>query len=186
MNPDVVLWTTFGTDIAYQAKEMQSQGVNVINAAVDFIPQPVSLAGTAYKGWYFGLDYLNYLNPPSPWGKFFNTQWRKDHGGTPPAYYNAGDYITAFATAMIIDRILGFGGSVHNGDDYVKALNQNPVFPHVYGGSAAVNGKMVINTTTHGPSAIPLLLFQGKGTGNVLDITPLATYNLNGTDFKLI
>jgi ABC-type branched-subunit amino acid transport system substrate-binding protein len=186
LNPDVVLWTTFGTDIAYQAKEMQRQGVNVVNAAVDFIPQPVSLAGTAYKGWYFGLDYLNYINPPSPWGKFFATHWRKDHGGAEPAFYNAGDYITAFATAMIIDRILGSGGDIKSGDSYVKALEQNPTFPHVYGGTASANGTIVIDKTTHGPNAIPLLLFQGQGTGNVKDITPLATYNLNGSDFKLI
>lgn len=186
LNPDVVLWTTFGTDPAYQAKQMQSAGVNVINAAVDFIPNVVALAGPAYKNWYFGLDYLNYINPPSPWGKFFLSKWKAANGGALPAYYNAGDYVTAMATAMIIDRIVGFGGSVHNGDDYVKALEMDTTFPHVYGGSASANGQMVINKTTHGPDSIPLLLFQGQGTGNVADITPLATYNLAGTDFKLI
>lgn len=186
LNPDVVLWSTFGTDIGYQAKQMVSAGVNVINAAVDFIPNVVAIAGSAYKGWYFGLDYLNYVNPPSPWGKFFLREWKKSHGGTLPAYYNAGDYVTAMSTAMIIDRIIGFGGDVKNGDDYVKALEMNPTFPHVYGGSAGSNGQIVINKTTHGPDEIPLLLFQGKGTGNVADIAPLATYNLHGKDFKLI
>ncbi len=186
LNPDIVLWTTFGTDIAYQAKEMQRQGVTPVNVAVDFIPQPVSLAGTAYKGWYFGLDYLNYLNPPSPWGKFFLANWKKDHGGALPGFYNAGDYITAFASAMIIDQLLGMGGSVMKGPDYVKALEAHPTFPHVYGGSAGANGTIVISPQTHGPNAIPLLLFQAKGTGNVADITPLATYNIGGVDFKLI
>jgi branched-chain amino acid transport system substrate-binding protein len=186
LNPDVVLWSTFGTDIGYQAKQMVSAGVNVINAAVDFIPNVVALAGSAYKNWYFGLDYLNYINPPSPYGKFFLKEWKAAHGGALPAYYNAGDYITAINTAIIIDRIIGFGGDVQNGDDYVKALEMDPTFPHVYGGSAGANGQMVINKTTHSVDAIPLLLFQGKGTGNVADITPLATYNLHGTDFKLI
>ncbi len=186
LNADVVLWSTFGTDIAYQAKQMQSAGVNVVNAAVDFIPNVVALAGPAYKDWYFGLDYLNYVNPPSPWGKFFLREWKAAHGGALPAYYNAGDYVTAMATAMIIDRIVGFGGDVHNGDDYVKALEMDATFPHVYGGGVGANGRMVIDKTTHGPDAIPLLLFQGQGTGNVADITPLATYNLHGTDFKAI
>jgi branched-chain amino acid transport system substrate-binding protein len=186
LNPDVVLWSTFGTDLGYQAKQMVSAGVNVINAAVDFIPNVVALAGPAYKGWYFGLDYLNYLNPPSAFGKFFLAQWKSSHAGALPAYYNAGDYVTAIATAILIDRIIGFGGSVHNGDNYVKALEMDPVFPHVYGGSASANGKLVINTTTHSADSIPCLLFQGKGTGNVADITPLATYNLKGADFKTI
>jgi len=59
LNPDVVIWTTFGTDPAYQAVEMQRQGVTAINAGNDFTPQSAQIAGSAYKGWYFGFDYLN-------------------------------------------------------------------------------------------------------------------------------
>src|SRR4051794_38209071 len=154
-NPDVVLWTTFGTDVAYQAKEMRRQGLSsVINAAVDFNPTLAKLAGSALKDWYFGFDYLNTVNPPSDWSKFFVTNWQKDHAGTLPSFYNAADYITAFAVAELIDRILGFGGDIKSGDDYVKALEQDPSFNHVYGGKGSELGQMVIDTKTHSPKRI--------------------------------
>jgi len=44
-DPDVIIWTTFGTDTAYQAKEIQRQGVDCINAAVDFNPTLAKLGG---------------------------------------------------------------------------------------------------------------------------------------------
>ncbi|WP_187368797.1 ABC transporter substrate-binding protein [Baekduia soli] len=186
LNPDVVLWMTFGADPAYQAKEMRRQGVNVINAAVDHTSIVAKLAGSAWKGWYFGFDNLDTANPPNPWSKFFIDNWKKDNNGDTPGYFNAGDYITAFAVARLMNDILKAGGDIHNGDDYVKALEANPSFDHVYGGSATEVGKMVIDTKTHSPSAITMLLFQSKGTGNWLDTTPLATYGINAADYKKV
>lgn len=186
MNPDVILYSSFGTDVAYQAKEAVRQGLTAISATVDFNPTLAQLAGSAIKGWYFGFDYLNTVNPPSEWSKFFVKNWEKDHGGALPSFYNAGDYVTAFALAQLIDRILGAGGDIHSGSDYVKQLNANPTFPHVYGGAGQKTGKMVIDTTTHSPSSLEMLLFMAHGTGNVKDITPLATYNLKAADFKLV
>jgi hypothetical protein len=186
LNPDVVLWTTFGTDVAYQAREMKSQGVNAINIGVDFNPTLAKLGGSAIKGWYFGFDYLNTVNPPSDWSKFFVSQWEKDNGGEVPSFYNAADYITAFAVAKLMDDILGNGGDINNGDDYVKALEADPSFNHVYGGNGSTLGKMVIDTKTHSPKSIEMLLFQAQGTGNVKDITPLATYNIKAAGFTLL
>ncbi|QEC49278.1 amino acid ABC transporter substrate-binding protein [Baekduia soli] len=185
LNPDVVIWTTFGTDPAYQAKEMLRQGVKCINAGVDHTSVVTKLAGAAWKDWYFGFDYLD-VNGPSPWTKFFVENWKKDHNGETPNYYNAGDYITAFAVATLMERILAAGGDINNGDDYVKALEADPSFPHVYGGTATEVGKIVIDPKTHSPSALTMQLFQDKGTGNVADITPLATYGIKAADFQKV
>jgi hypothetical protein len=187
LNPDIVMWTTFGTDVAYQAREMISQGLtNVTNVGIDFNPVLAKLAGPAIKGWYFGFDYLNTVKPPNKWSQFFVTNWQKDHGGELPSFYNAADYITAFAVARLMDDILASGGDIRSGDAYVKALNANPTFDHVYGGSDAALGKMTIDTTTHSPKSITMLLFTAAGTGNVADITPVATYNVKAADFALI
>jgi branched-chain amino acid transport system substrate-binding protein len=186
LNPDVVIWTSFGTDVAYQAKEMVSQGVNALNVGVDFNPSLATLAGPAIKGWYFGFDYLNTVKPPNQWSKFFVSMWEKDHGGELPSFYNAADYITSFAVAKLMDTIIGFGGDIHSGADYVKALEMDPSFPHVYGGTATTLGQIVIDTTTHSPKAIEMLMFRSLGTGNIKDITPLATYNIKAANFHLI
>jgi ABC-type branched-subunit amino acid transport system substrate-binding protein len=186
LNPDVIVWTTFGTDVAYQAKEIKRQGINCINSTVDFNPTLAKLAGPAIKDWYFGFDYLNTVNPPSDWSKFFVTNWEKDNGGALPSFYNAADYITAFAVAALIDRIIGFGGDIHKGDDYVKALEMDPSFPHVYGGNGATLGKIIIDTKTHSPKSLTMLMFQSLGTGNVKDIKPLATYDIKAANYKLV
>lgn len=186
MNPDVILYTSFGTDPGYQAKEAASQGLNAISATIDFTPTLAKLGGAALKGWYFGVDYLNNVNPPNQWAKFFLDNWKKDHGGQPPNYYSANDYCTAFAVAELVDRILGAGGDINSGADYVTQLNANPKFPHVYGGQGQKTGEIVIDTTTHSPSSLEMLLFTVPGSGNVADITPLATYNLRARDFKLV
>jgi ABC-type branched-subunit amino acid transport system substrate-binding protein len=186
LNPDVIITTSFGTDVAYQAKEIQRQGLNVLNGTVDFNPTLAKLAGPAIKDWYFGFDYLNTVNPPSDWSKFFVTNWEKDNGGALPSFYNAADYVTAFAVARLVDQILGSGGDIKSGDAYVKALEANPAFPHVYGGNGATLGQMIIDPKTHSPKSIPMLLFQSQGTGNVKDITPLATYNVKAADYKVL
>jgi branched-chain amino acid transport system substrate-binding protein len=186
LNPDIVMWTSFGTDPGYQAKEMASQGVNAINIGVDFTPALATLGGSALKGWYFGFDYLNTVKPPNPWSKFFVSQWQKDHGGATPDFYNAGDYITCFALARMMNDIIGSGGDINSGAAYVKALEANPAFPHVYGGTASKLGQIIIDPTSHSPKAIPMLIFRSLGTGNTKDITPLATYNIKAADFKLI
>jgi hypothetical protein len=132
------------------------------------------------------MDSPYTVNPPNDWSKFFVTNWEKDNGGAVPGFYNASDYITAFAVAILMDRIIGFGGDIHNGADYVKALESDPVFPHVYGGHGSTLGTLAIDTGTHSPKSIPMLVFEALGTGNVKDIKPLATYNINGADFLLL
>ncbi len=88
--------------------------------------------------------------------------------------------------ARLVDRILAKGGDIKDGDAYITALEEDPSFPHVYGGSGSELGRMVIDTTTHSPKEITMLLFQSQGTGNVKDITPLATYNVKAAQYKTL
>ena len=97
LNPDVVLYSSFGTDVAYQAKQAVSAGATWLSAGVDFQDVLAKLAGPAIKGWYLGFDYLNTQTPNNDWAKYFIKAWEADHKGQVPDYYNAGDYCTAFA-----------------------------------------------------------------------------------------
>lgn len=186
LNPDVVVYLTFGTDTPYQAKEAVRQGLNVISVGADHQATTAKVGGSALKGWYFSQDDINTQSPPSDWGKFFVQQFEKDHNGLVPSFYHAGDYITTFAIARLMDDILGAGGDIHDGDAYIKALEANPEFNHVYGGDGATLGKIVIDTKTHSPSAIPMILFQSQGTGDVKDVKQLASYNIGAKDYKKI
>jgi ABC-type branched-subunit amino acid transport system substrate-binding protein len=185
LNPDVVLYSSFGTDIAYMAKEAISAGATWLSAGIDFQNVLAKLAGPALKDWYLGFDFLNVDQPGNDWAKYFVKEWTSAHKGVAPDYYNAGDYCTAFAVASLVDRILGAGGDVNSGDDYVKQLEANPTFPHVYGGPGKT-GKIVIDTTTHSPSAIEMQLFQPPANGQVTPVKALANYNIKAADFQLL
>jgi branched-chain amino acid transport system substrate-binding protein len=186
LNPDVVLYSSFGADTAYQAKQAVSAGATWISAGVDFQNVLAKLAGPALKGWYLGFDYLNTQTPNNDWAKYFIKEWTTAHKGVAPDYYNAGDYCTAFAVAQLVDRILGAGGDVTDGSQYVKQLEANSTFPHVYGGSGGKTGEIVISTTTHSPSSLEMQLFQPPGNGQVTPVKPLANYNIKAAGFKLV
>jgi branched-chain amino acid transport system substrate-binding protein len=186
LNPDVVLYSSFGTDLAYQAKQAVSAGATWISAGIDFQNVLAKLGGTALKGWYLGFDYLNTTTPNNDWAKFFIKDWTSSHKGVAPDYFNAGDYCTAFATATLIDRILGAGGDITDGSQYIKQLEANSTFPHVYGGSGGKTGEIVIDTTTHSPSSLEMQLFNPPANGQVEPVKPLANYNIKAANFQLI
>lgn len=183
---DVYVTLQFGTDAQYITRELRRQGMlgKAVFSTAEFTYDNVTAVGDLWKDWYFGYDYLDALHPPSDFSKLFVSNFRKDHGGEQPQNYHAADYSTAFGMAILIDRILGFGGNVRKGDDYVKAMNKNNVFPHVYGGKGKQVGKLVMDLKLHTPSSLPLIAFQSKGTKNPNDIKLLATYNVGGKDVK--
>ena len=185
LNPDVVLYSSFGTDVAYLAKQAISAGAKWHSAGIDFQNVLAKLAGPALKDWYLGFDFLNVDQPGNDWAKYFVKEWTSSHKGVEPDYYNAGDYCTAFAVAELVDRILGAGGDINSGDDYVKQLEANSTFPHVYGGPGKT-GKIVISTTTHSPSAIEMQLFQPPANGKVSPVKALANYNIKAAGFQLL
>jgi branched-chain amino acid transport system substrate-binding protein len=184
-SPDVAVFLNFGTDVGYCAREVQRQALDTVNGGVDFTPDGAQIAGPAFKDWIFSHDYINVTNPPSDFAKLFVTSW-EDENGDPPENYNAAYYAAAFAYAIMMDRILGFGGDINDGADYVKALDQDPSFPHVYGGSGKTTGAIVINPKTHTPTSIPILAFRAEGTGSTQDITLLATYDIGGAKYQVL
>jgi hypothetical protein len=185
---DVYVTLQFGTDAQYITREIQRQGMlgTAVFSTAEFTYDNVAAVGDLWKDWYFGYDYLDAVHPPSDFSKLFVSNFKKDHGGEQPQNYHAADYSTAFGAAILIDRILGSGGNIHKGDDYVKAMNKNNVFPHVYGGKGKQIGKLIMDLKLHTPSSIPLIAFQSKGTKNPNDIKLLATYNVGGKDVKYV
>jgi branched-chain amino acid transport system substrate-binding protein len=186
LNPDVVLYSSFGTDVAYQAKQAVSAGATWISCGIDFQNVLAKLGGSALKGWYLGFDYLNTQTPKNDWAKYFIKEWTTSHKGVAPDYYNAGDYCTCFAVAALIDRILGAGGDITDGSQYITQLEKNSTFPHVYGGTGGKTGEIVIDTTTHSPSSLEMQLFNPPGNGQVTPVTPLANYNIKAAGFQLV
>jgi branched-chain amino acid transport system substrate-binding protein len=184
-NPDVTVFMTFGTDPGYQAREVVRQGMKGVFVGSERQKESVAVAGTAFKDWYFGYDFLDVSHPSNDWSKFFLEEFGKTNQGT-PGIYEAGYYVNVFNHAWLMDHIIGSGGDITKGDDWVKALNENPSFPHVYGGNGSELGKLTVDLQNHSVSAIPMIAFKDNGTGKYEDITPVATYNIKGADWKLL
>jgi ABC-type branched-subunit amino acid transport system substrate-binding protein len=184
-DPNVVVFLNFGTDVAYCAREVQRQALDATYGGIDFTPDGAQVAGPAFRDWIFSHDYINVTDPPSDWSKLFVDSWESDNGN-PPENYNAAYYASAFAYAIMMDRILGFGGDIQNGADWLRALEQEPTFPHVYGGNGSQIGEIVLDPETHSPTSIPILGFRAEGTGSTEDITLLAEYDIGGRNYQPI
>lgn len=181
-NPDVVVLLTGGTDCGYQAKAIQRAGLNATVLCSEYTPDAIQIAGPAYKDWYFGYDFLNVNNPTNDWTSLFIDAFRTEYGKD-PINYSAAYYCQAFAYAELMKRTLDKGGDVKDGAQYIPALEENPTFKHVYGGSGSTLGELTIDLTTHSPSAIPMIGFQSNGAG---DVKELVTYNVNANDYKVL
>lgn len=184
-DPDVTVFMTFGVDPGYQAREVKRQQMRGIFACSERQKETVEVAGTAFKDWYFGFDSLNVENPTNDWTELFVEEFAKTNQGT-PGIYEAGYYVNAFAHAFLMDRVLGGGGDITKGSAYVEALEEDPSFPHIYGGDGSTLGEMVLDLNIHSPSAIPMISFKDNGSGEYEDITQLATYNIDGRDFQML
>lgn len=181
--PDAVVFLNFGTDPGYCAREVQRQALDAVYGGIDFTPDGAQIAGQAYKDWIFSHDYINVTDPPSDFSKLFVDSWEADNGD-PPENYNAAYYASAFGYAITMDRILGNGGDISKGEDWLKAFEQGLSFPHVYGGNGSKVGQIVIDKKTHTPTSIPILGFRADGTGSTQDITLLATYDIGGKNYQ--
>lgn len=180
--PDAILCSNFGTDIGYLARDIQRVGIQGLFGAVDFTPDGAKIAGPAFRDWIFGLDYINAKNPPSDWSKLFVAATLKEHNDV--QNFHASYYVSAFAFAITMDRILGAGGDIRNGDDWVEAFESDPTFPHVYGGSGKQLGEITIDPETHSPESIAMLVLKAGGTASTRDFEVLATFDIGGRDFQ--
>ena len=192
LNPDVTVWTTFGTDTAYQARAAVQQGLKSINLGIDFTAASCAAAGSAFKGWYQGLAYPDNNNPPNQWAKLIHDSWVSGPGksasnGLVPGNYVYNYYQAAFVYAFLMDTVIGMGADIHKGESYIAAMNAMNSFPHPYSppSPGLKAGTLVINKTTHSPDKISMICFQPLGTGNPLDIKIVSNFNMLGADLVL-
>lgn len=184
-NPDMLVLLTFGADVGYQAREVQRQGLQTVNGATELNADNAKIAGSAFQDWVFGLEGLNTAEPPSDFAEIFVSNWEAENGSRPEP--ESGNYYAlAFAYATLMDRIIGAGGDIQKGSEWVKALEEDPSFPTVYGGSGKTPGQIVISKQTHSAVSIPLLAFKIAGDGSTEPTELLASYDIGAKDFKLL
>jgi branched-chain amino acid transport system substrate-binding protein len=180
-NPDAVFLFLIGVDSGYFMKQFVAAGMNQPVMGAEYVPDAAEVAGPAFDNFMFSLDWFYAKKPTNAWSKLFVESYTKEFDLAPEI--NAANYYEdTFAIWDLIRRVIAKGGNVNSGEELQKALEENPKFQSVYGGSDTELGVIALDTTTHSVTQRPLGVYKYNGG----DPVPVATFELRGANFKLV
>jgi branched-chain amino acid transport system substrate-binding protein len=180
-NPDAVFLFGTGVDPGYFMKQYVAAGLQASVIGSEYISDAAKVAGPAFDNYMFATDWYNADNATNDWSKLFHDSYVKEFGLEPEI--NAANYYEdTFAVWDLIRRVLAKGGNVNSGEELQKALEADPSFKSVYGGSGAELGLIELDTTTHKPKTRPLGVYKSNG-GKPKQV---ASFDLGGANFKLL
>ena len=185
---DAYFTLLYGTDLATIARELNRQGMlgGPVFATIEFDPIDFAEVGDLLAGWYAGQEYMDLSAPPSPWTGLFLREFGKSGSAMPFHYYIAVAYSAMFTMATLVDRIVGFGGNLGKGDDFVKALEMDPMVPHIYAGAGPRRTQMAIDLATHAAKSMPMVALRATGSKNPGSAEKVATYDVGGRGITLL
>ena len=159
-NPDVVMTFSFGDDLGYQVKALREAGYTGPIMMDEFTSQAAKIAGSAFDGVNFGVDFYTTANK-NPWNQCFVEAYKAKYGED-PEYYGSNYYEQVFIVWDLVKRVIKAGGDPTDAAQLQAALIADPTFPSVYGGDATTVGKVTLDTKDHSISK-PMGVFVVKG-----------------------
>jgi ABC-type branched-subunit amino acid transport system substrate-binding protein len=184
-NPDIVWPWISQFDIGYFMKQYKTSGMTAPVFTFQWTRAARQIAGSGYDGVYFSTEFLDWADPASDWQKLYIQDYTAKHG-YPPEAYTADFYTNVFMWWQLMRDVLAKGGNINSGPALLAALESNPVFPTVFGGSGSTIGQLTMDLKTHSPSTLPQAVFVDHGGSlNNPTLTQVATYNVGGGSFQL-
>ena len=179
--PDL-LWVAFGGAApgAFTA-QAKAAGIGSELLGIEFTDEAVKASKGVFEsdGFKFAMDYFDATAPANPLAKLFVEAYEKAYGAKPD-FYAANAYEETLMAWDLIRRVTADGGDPNDSAQLKAALEKDPKFASVYGGDDSTVGSLEIDLKTHGVSRRPMGVFEYKGG----KVTPLATYDVNGQDFR--
>jgi ABC-type branched-subunit amino acid transport system substrate-binding protein len=180
-SPDMIQVAMSGADVAYYLKGAAAGGLTAQSVGADWNQETAATAGSAADGFWFSFDYINPKSPPNPWSKIFVAEYKKKFGEE-PTWLAANYYESTFIYWELIRRILAEGGDVNDGTALQSALEADPSFPSVYGGTSSTPGELTFDPKTHTIAKRDMSLLEvNNGSEQVL-----ATFGMGGVDYKKV
>lgn len=180
--PDVLI-TAFGGGApgAFVAQATQA-GVEAELVGIEFTQEAVKASKGVLdsEGFKFAMDYFDPDNPTNPLAELFVDSYQATYDEKPD-FYAANAYEETLLLWELVRRVLADGGDPDKGSELRAALEADPVFPSVYGGDEQTVGTLELDPKTHGVASRPMGVYEYKGG----QVTPLATFNVGGSDFEL-
>lgn len=176
MKPDVLQTGLYGDQLGVMLKQVATSGLDVQMIGPDFTPGAQRIAGSALKNYQFGNDWFDTTRPTNEWGALFAKDYEAEFGAA-PTYHAAEYYQTAFFMWQVVRGVIEAGAdpTEPRTDNYVNALEANPSFPSVYGGSGSEVGTFEFDVREHIAKTSPCLVCSVSGTDAPV---PRATFNV--------
>jgi branched-chain amino acid transport system substrate-binding protein len=160
--PDAAFLFGTGVDPGYFMKQYVAAGLQAPVIGAEYISDAAKVAGPAFDNYMFATDWYDADNATNDWSKLFLDSYVKEFGLQPEI--NAANYYEdTFAVWDLIRRVLAKGGNVNGGEELQKALEADPSFKSIYGGSGAELGLIELDAATHKPKTRPLGVYKSNG-----------------------
>jgi len=183
-NPDVISVAMSGSDVGYFLKAKAAADLKAQAIGMDWNADTAKLAGNAGNDYWFAFDYFDPKHPQNPWSKLYASAFKQRyHHDT--SWLEANYYEGTWVYAQLVARVLAAGGNINSGTDLQKALQKNPTFKSIYGGTSSKVGTLTLNPKTHTIASRALSLLQHVGSANGKD-NVLATFDIGGRKYSKV
>ena len=170
-----------GEGIGNFMKQYANAGLELPVIGSEFQPEAAKIAGPAIEKYDWATDWFFANEPSNPWSELFVKSYQ-ERFGEEAEVWSANFYESTFLLWELYMRVKEEGGDVNSGEDLQKALEKDPHFPSVYGGSANEVGKLSLSLKTHSVESRPLAVLAYNGG----EPKKLATFELGGKNFQLV
>jgi branched-chain amino acid transport system substrate-binding protein len=174
-SPDLILADEVGLDAGYFMKGYVTTGMSAQVIGFEFTADAARVAGSAYNKYWFSGDYFD-ANTGSDFTKLFVDGYKSSYNSVPD-FYAADAYDDTFKMWQLIRDVIAKNGDVNNGEQLQAALEANPTFPSVFGGSGSTVNTETMSLTTHSVEKRQLGLFKVVNG----QPTPLALFDTGST-----
>lgn len=182
--PDVISVAMSGADVGYFLKAKAAAGLETQAIGMDWNADTAKLAGKDGDDYWFAFDYFDPKHPANPWSKLYAEEFKKRyHHDT--GWLEANYYEGTWVYAQLVERVLAAGGDINSGTDLQNALQKNPTFKSIYGGTPSTVGTLTLNTATHSIASRSLSLLQHIGSASGPDKV-LATFDIGGRSYRKV
>ena len=180
--PDIIALGVYGLDPANFMKQFVNSGLDAQVIGFEQTPDAAKLAGDAYENYVFAADNFDAKKPDNKLGEIFAETYQSEYKAEPD-FYAANYYEDMMVLWLLATRIQEAGGDLNDGEAWVKALEENPTLPSLYGGEGETVGEMVVDTDKHILSKRALGVFQSVPGEPA---KRLASFNVGGADYQAV
>lgn len=164
-NPDIIVLVINGNDGAYFLRDFSGAGLKQPVYTFSYSEPQAKLAGNGFEGVFVVQESFLPDAPTNDWQSIFTKYYREEFtdqtaGPASPFNLSANYYNIGFVLWELASRVLAKKGDISKGDQLQAALQDDPNFPSIFGGSGMSPGAIRFDTTNHGLATSPLAVMH--------------------------